>query len=66
MDNSQKLTVLTALTLEFFEILETTEVSDFGRKFHPTTISSCRCMDSARLGEILPRMKELAGQLTEK
>ena len=51
---------LRALVREFFGILEQEETSDMGRDFHPTTIQSCRCMVTARLNDLLPRMKELA------
>ena len=51
---------LAELCRELFEMLETYEVSDFGREFHPTTIQSCRSMQCARLAEILPEMKKLS------
>lgn len=50
---------LIGLVLDFFEILDKEEMSDSGRKFHPTSITSCRCMDVEKLGKILPEMKEI-------
>ncbi len=52
---------LNILVQEFFKILDTIEVTDDGREFHPTTISSCRTMDSIKLNKILTRMKEIVG-----
>lgn len=43
-----------------FEILDAKEISDEGRKFRPTYITSCRVWDSHRLGKLLPKMKALA------
>ena len=45
---------------EFFKYLDAVETSDSGKEFHPTYISSCRTMTMIRLGQLLPRMKELA------
>ena len=42
----------------FFEVLDRVEESDGGRLFHPTTITSCRVMESAELNQILPKLKE--------
>lgn len=42
-----------------FEILDTVEESDEGRRFKPTYITSCRVWDTHRLGKILPKLKEL-------
>ncbi|HPM74158.1 MAG TPA: hypothetical protein PLA71_00365 [Saccharofermentans sp.] len=42
---------------EFISILETTEVSDSDREFHPTIITSCRCMDLQRISELIKIMK---------
>ena len=55
-DNSR----LAQLVREFFDILETEEESSSGRRFQPTTITSCRVLHTRRLGEILPEMKSLA------
>lgn len=41
----------------FFAILDTTEESDNGRVFHPTTIGSCRVMTGIELEAILKRLK---------
>lgn len=51
---------LKELVREFFKHLDTIEESDSGRKFHSTSISSCRTMTLLRLEEILPKMKQLA------
>ncbi len=45
---------------QFFYLLNIVEESDNGREFRPNYISSCRVMDSARLGEILQRLEEYA------
>ena len=50
---------LVDLCQELIGYLEAMEESDSGRQFHPTTISSCRCMVAARLGEIIPEMKSI-------
>jgi len=50
---------LAELMIELTEILEIKEESDSGREFHPTTISSCRCMTNERLGEIFKEVREL-------
>lgn len=45
---------------EFFAILDTTEDSEMtGKEFHPTTIQSCRVLESQKLEKILSRMKQL-------
>lgn len=38
------------------------EVSDSGRLFYPTSITSCRCMDSARIGQILEKYRKTPHQ----
>lgn len=43
-----------------FEILETKEVSDNDREFHPVTISSVRVHKTAELESLLPQMKKLS------
>ena len=50
---------LAELCREFIGYLEAEEESYSGRHFHPTTIQSCRCMVSARLGEIIPEIKSI-------
>lgn len=47
------------LVRRMFAILDIEEESDSGRVFHPTTISSCRCMDAQKLEVILERMKAI-------
>ena len=56
MDKNEE---LKQLVRELFAILETEEESDEGLTFHPTIIRSCRCMHTARLEELMPRLKEL-------
>ena len=43
---------------EFLDILEEKEEKDSGRAFHPTTISSCRCMKMERISELITEMKK--------
>jgi len=45
------------LVREFFTILERQESTDSGRMFYPTTISSCRIMEQAKLIKVLEGMK---------
>lgn len=42
---------------ELVRLLTLEEESDSGRRFHPTTISSCRCMDLDKIGKILEKYK---------
>lgn len=42
-----------------FEIIDSKEISDEGREFRPTYITSCRVWDSHRLGKLLPKMREI-------
>jgi len=51
---------IAALVRRLFELLETVEVSDSEREFHPTRIQSCRVMHTIELGELLPKLKEAA------
>jgi hypothetical protein len=51
---------LKELTRELFVMLDWEEESNNQKLFHPTSISSCRTMHVIKLGEILPRMKELS------
>jgi len=44
---------------ELVKMLESVEISDSEREFHPTTIQSCRCMQVARLQEIMPKISEI-------
>lgn len=53
------MTALKELVKEFIEILETVEESDNGREFHPTTIQSCRVLQTKRIGELFEQMKEI-------
>ena len=48
---------LKQLVKEFLHILDIVEESDGGRVFRPTFISSVRALDSARLDEILSKMR---------
>jgi hypothetical protein len=52
---------LEAKVIRFFEILDTTEISDnSGKSWHPVQISSCRVMRTAELSKLLPAMKRQA------
>ena len=51
---------LSAFVRRLFELLETVEVSDSEREFHPTVIRSCRVAHTSELAELLPQMKEAA------
>ena len=51
---------IAALVRRLFQLLETVEVSDSEREFHPTRIQSCRVMHTIELGELLPKLKEAA------
>jgi len=51
---------LEGLCRELIEILETVEITDEGREFHPTTINSCRVLTCERLGKIIPEIKRLS------
>lgn len=57
MDELAELRKVSALVRELLAILETVEETDDGREFHPTTISSCRCMTAKRLGEICAQLR---------
>ncbi len=50
---------LTKLVSGLMKILNTEEESDSGHRFHPTTISSCRALDSARLVEIFHGINQI-------
>ena len=59
-DKTDDFEKLAGLVRELLTMLESVEDSELtGREFHPTTISSCRCMHTQRLSEILPAMKKL-------
>lgn len=47
---------------EFLRILDSREVSDSGREFSPTYISSCRVWHSAQLEILLPKMKKFSAE----
>ncbi len=49
---------LEKLCIELVDLITKIEVSDSGNEFYPTTITSCRCMDSDRIGKIIARVKE--------
>jgi len=50
---------LHVLVGELFQLLNTTEESDSGRRFNPTTINSCRTAHVMRLNEILPEIQTI-------
>ena len=43
---------------ELVHLLTIQEESDNGYVFYPTNISSCRCMDSERIGKILDKYRK--------
>lgn len=49
---------LKSLCKQFIDILETVEVSDNGREFHPTTINSCRVLTLEKLDKIIADIKK--------
>lgn len=51
---------IAALVRRLFQLLETVEVSDSEREFHPTYISSCRVAHTMELDKLLPKLKEAA------
>jgi len=55
-----------ALLRELFNILDTKEESDGGRIFNPTTINTCRVIHSAKLKELLPKLRELVNTSNEE
>lgn len=63
-DNWVAPNTLEECTQLLLEILDSKEISDEGREFKPTYITSCRVWDSHRLGKLIPKMKELALQLS--
>jgi hypothetical protein len=44
---------------ELLCLLDTVEESDDGRKFHPTTINTCRTLHALKLEKLLPKIKAL-------
>lgn len=56
-----KYTELNLAVQRFFEILDTVEISDNDREFHPVTIGSCRVYTTAELEELLWQMKVYSG-----
>ena len=46
---------------EFFALLDIVEESDEGRRFHPTTIGSCRALDIPKLEAALRKMRGVVG-----
>ena len=62
-ERHEKLCELEQLVAEFFRLVDKVEESDGGRFFRPNqfVINSCRAMDGHRLGQIIPRMKEIVG-----
>jgi hypothetical protein len=52
---------LESLVKEFFQLVDSTEVSDNGKMFFPLElkIASCRAIQGHRVGEIIQRMKTI-------
>lgn len=44
--------------MELVNLVTKQEMSDSGRLFYPTSLSSCRCMDSERICQILEKYRE--------
>ena len=44
----------------FEEFLDVVEESDSGTEFHPTTISTVRCLQIGPLNKLMDRMRELS------
>lgn len=42
---------------ELVRLLTIQEMSDSGRVFYPTSITSCRCMDLERIGQITEKYR---------
>lgn len=55
--NSADVGDLCVAVSQLLVLLESTEESDAGSVFHPTTIQTCRCDHAAKLDEIMPRLK---------
>jgi len=47
------------LSKELITLITKIETNDDGKEFYPTTIRSCRCMDSDRIGKIIPELEKL-------
>lgn len=52
---------LASAVRRFLEILETTEESNNGVKFHPVQISSVRVFKTAEIESLIPQMKRMSG-----
>lgn len=57
---------LVQLVIDFFNVLDIEEETDEGRLFKPNYISSCRVMDTEKLKKIIPEMKKIAFDLSER
>lgn len=49
---------LVALVKELFEVLDSEEETEDGRKFRPTTFSSCRTDHVIKLNRVMEEMRE--------
>ena len=54
---------LKCLVRELLSILDSTEDSDEGKVFHPTTISSCRTAHVIQLEKIMSELKKLTNEM---
>ncbi len=52
---------LKLLVYDFLTILNREEVSDSDKAFRPNFITSCRVMDTQKMGKLLKQMEELSG-----
>lgn len=53
---------LKQLVRDFFRILEKEEISDSGKKFRTTNITSCRVMDTQNLNILIDKIKKIVGE----
>ena len=50
---------------ELVNLITNQEMSDSGRLFYPTSISSCRCMDLEKIGQITEKYRSKPHITTE-
>jgi len=58
--SEDRLRTMQQLVRQLFDILDTVEISEDGTEIKPTRIASCRTRHVQRLGELMPRLRELA------
>lgn len=57
LEEPSELEFLQTSITEILKILKTTEQTDDGREFHPTTIQSCRVLDAEKLQNIFRELE---------